>query len=191
MSPAKYKVTFWADKLRVLQASSSALMRTGQTIIRDLLIDALLASQEGVLHKRADGHGTYAAGNRGDVAALGSYLVKLDIAAQTESALLGGIGHAGGAYVYDDGALLDHIGLYESGLSQSCYYDIGLEALLLDIGCVAVADGYGAVTGVGFLHQKAGHGLAYNVAAAQYDGLLAAGLDVVALEQLHDAVRCS
>ena len=53
-----------------------------------------------------------------------------------------------------------------------------------------MADGYGAVTGVGFLHEQAGHGLAYDVAASQYYGFLAAGLDIVALKQFHDAVGC-
>ena len=147
-----------------------------------------MTCKQGVLHKRADGHGTYAAGNGSDETALGGNLVKLDIAAQTESALLCGIGYTGGAYVYDYGALLDHIGLDETGLAKGGYYDIGLEALLLDVCGVTVAYGHGAVTRVGFLHQQAGHGLAHYVAAAQYHGFLAAGLDVVALEQFHDAV---
>jgi hypothetical protein len=143
-------------------------------------IDSFLAGQQGVFHERTDGHGTYTAGNGSYIAAQRCNLIKLNVAAQAESALLSLIGYAGRAYIDDNGSGFNHIGCNESGLAECSYDDVGLTALLFDIYSIAVADCHGAVAGIAFLHKQHGHRLAYYVASAQYDTFLTAGLNIVA-----------
>ena len=151
-----------------------------------LFIIFLFPGSEGVLHQRADGHRPYTTWNRRDKAALGTNLIKLHIAVQTEATLAGGIGYTGGTYVDDDGTVLNHIGGDKVGLSDSCDDNVGLAALLLQRLGMRVADGDSGVA-ILLLHHELGHGLANDILAAEDDTLLTAGLDIIALQQGNDA----
>ena len=50
-----------------------------------------------------------------------------------------------------------------------------------------MAYGHGAVAGLRLLHEQRCHRLADDIAATQDHGMLAACLDAVSLEKLHDA----
>ena len=152
-----------------------------------LLVDFFLCGEEGVAHERADGHGTDASGHGGDERALFGHVVEVDVAAQTETALAGGVGHARGANVDDCGARFHHVGGDEEGRAEGGDDDVGFGAGLLDVGRGAVEHGDGGVAGIGLLHHQVCHGLADDVAAAEHHTLLTLGGHVVAAEQFDDA----
>lgn len=127
---------------------------------------------EGIHHEGADGHGTYAAWNGGDVGAFGGYFVELDVAAEAEAFRTGRVGDAGGADVDDYCAFLDHVGGDELRLADGCDDDVGLSAFVLEGGRVAVAYGDGGVADVLLDHELC-HGFADNIGTAEDDTLLA------------------
>ncbi len=96
-----------------------------------LLIVLLLACCQGVLHQRADGHGTNAARYGRDVRLLRCYLVKLHVAAEAEAALAGRIERsARRADINDDCAFFHHVGRDKLGTANGSDDDVGLTALL-------------------------------------------------------------
>ena len=95
-----------------------------------------------------------------------------------------------GGIMQSDGTLLHHVGRHEVGLTDGGNDDVGLAALLLQRLRARVADGNSRIA-VLLLHHQLGHRLADDVGAAEYDALLAACLDAVALQQRDDAKRRS
>ena len=142
--------------------------------------------KEGILHERSDGHRTYATGNGSDIGALGSYVLEVNIAAQTETALARSVGHAGGTNVDDGSAIFHHVGSHETGLAESCDDDVGRTAYLLDVGSSRVADSYGSVAGITFLHHESSHGFTDDIAAAEHYAVLALGRYLIAGKELED-----
>ncbi len=146
---------------------------------------------ERILHQRADGHRANAAGNGRDEGALGSHFVELDVTLELEARLLGGIGNAGGAHIDDRGALLHHVGGDELRLANGCDKDISRSTDFLEVFRSTVAHGHCGIAGIGLLHHQLSHGLAHDVRTSKHYAVLALGLDMVALQQVHDAHRCS
>ena len=147
-----------------------------------LTVVLLFAGCQRVLHQRADGHGTHAARNGGDVGALGTDFVELHIAIKAETALTGGIRNTRGAHVNNDCTLFHHVGGHKVGLADGGDDDVGLTALLFQRLRSRVAHGDGSVA-ILLLHHELCHGLAYDVASAQDNTLLARGLNVITLQQ--------
>jgi len=145
----------------------------------------MFACGKGVEHEHANRHWPYSTGDGRDVGAEWCHVFEIDIALQTEAALLGGIGYACGAHINDDGSLLHHVGLEERRLSDGCDDDVGLQAFLLEGLAATVANGHGGIA-ILLLHHELCHGFAHDVAAAKDDALLAARRYLVAAKQLED-----
>ena len=87
---------------------------------------------QGILHEHTDSHRAYSTGNRRNVRAERGNIFEINIATQTEAILACGIRNTGGAYIYNSGSRLYHIGCYKSGLSYGCNDNICLQALFLE-----------------------------------------------------------
>lgn len=151
----------------------------------------MLGSRQRVEHERHYGHRTDTAGDRGDVRALGSYMFKVHISRQTEAALARGVRDTCRADVHDYGTVLHHILGDKSGLSECCDYDVGLTALLFDVGSGAVTYGYSGVARLTLAEHKHCNGFANNITSSENDTLLAACRYLIAAQKLDDAGGCS
>src|SRR5690606_20882854 len=147
-----------------------------------------LSGLERVLQQRSDGHGTDAARHRGDEGALVLHIGEVHVASEAEAGRAGVIAQAGDAHVHDDCALLDHVGGHEVGLADGHDQDVGTAADLRHVRRAAVYEGHGAVAGIAVAGHQHCHWRANDVAAANHHTVLAHGVDVIALQQFHDAV---
>src|SRR5260370_4207660 len=86
-----------------------------------------------------------------------------------------GVGNTVGANIDDRGAGLDPIGFHVAGFAHGGDNDIGAAENLGEIARFGMADGDG---GIG-VHEKKGHGLADDVAAAEDHGVGAFDFDIV------------
>ena len=106
----------------------------------------MFACSKGVEHEHANRHWPYSTWNRRYVGTKRSHILEIDITLQTEAALLRGIRNTRGAHINNDCSLLHHVGLKESGLSDGCDNDVGLQAFLFEGLAAAVANGYASVS---------------------------------------------
>ena len=60
--------------------------------------------------------------------------------------------------------------------------------MLPEVAGLGVADGDGAVAGLGVGAEEDAHGSADDIAAADHDGVHAAGIDLIVFEEKQDAV---
>jgi hypothetical protein len=152
------------------------------------VVISFCAGSEGIFHECGDGHGAYAAGYRGDIAANGAYFFEVDVSFQGKAAFFAGIGDAGDADVDDDGAFFDHGGVDEFRFAQGGDYYIALQAYFFKVVGMGVANGDGAVAGVGVSTEEDAHGAADDVAAADYYCVFAAGIYLIVFEEEHDPI---
>src|SRR5690606_34225611 len=78
---------------------------------------------------------------------------------------------------------------YEVGLADGDDQDIGAAAYLRHVRRAAVHQGNGTVSRIAVAGHQHCHRSADDVAAAYHDAVLANGVDVVAFQQFHNAVR--
>lgn len=111
-------------------------------------------------------------------------MLEVNIAAEAETALTGGVGNSGGAYVNHDGTRLDHILGHETGLTEGGDDDVGLGAYFIEIFRAAVADGHRAVARLTLLHKQSGNRLAHDVAAAYHNAMTTRGGYLITAKKL-------
>lgn len=143
---------------------------------------------ESIFHEGGDGHGAYAAGDGGDIAAKRGDFVEFDVTFEGKAALFRSVGDAGDADVDDDGARLDHIGGHEFRAAKGCHEDIRLPAYLPEVAGMRMADRYGTVAGIGIAAEQDAHGASYDIATSYDYGVQAPGIDLIMFQQQHDAV---
>ena len=100
---------------------------------------ACFGSLHGIDEQHGNGHGAYAAWHGGDVAGDLSDVVVVHIAAQFACFV---VVHA---YVDNDCARFYHVGGEDVGFAYGCDDDVGLQGVLFEVGCAAVADGDGGI----------------------------------------------
>ena len=153
------------------------------------VVISFLTGGESIFHQCCDGHRSYAAGHRGDIAAKGRYFVEFDVSFEGEAGFFSGIGHSGDADVDNDGARPDHGSVDEFGPAEGCDDDIALKAELAQVMGMRVADGDGAIAWLGIGAEQDAHGSADDIAAADDDGMFATGIDLIVFEEQEDTVR--
>lgn len=143
---------------------------------------ANLPCLNGIGQEHGNGHGADTAGHGSDGRALFGSGGEIHITAQACPAVFL---NAVDAHVDDDRAGFEHIGGDETGASQRCAQNVGGAAFFREIGCAGMAHGHGGVAAPGSEQQS--QRAAYQAAAAHDHGLSAAGGDMVAIQQAHDA----
>lgn len=136
-----------------------------------LLIVFFLSCSQCILHQRTDCHGADTTWNRCDIAAFRCDLLKVYITVEPETAFSCCVWDSCRTYIYNDGTAFNHIGRYKIWTANRRYDDIGFTTLFLQIGRMAVTNGYRGVT-ILLLHHQLGHGFANNIASSQNDALL-------------------
>ena len=147
----------------------------------------MFACSKGVEHEHAYCHRPYSTRDGRYVGTERCHILEIDIALQTEAALLRSIRNSRCAHINNDCSLLHHVCLKESGLSDGCDNDVGLQAFLFEGLAAAVANGYGGVA-ILLLHHELSHRFAHDIAATKDDALLAARRYLVTAKQLQDAL---
>ena len=153
------------------------------------VVISFLAGGESIFHQCCNGHRSYAAGHGGDIAAEGGYFIEFNVSFEGEAGFFSGIGQPGDADIYNNSPGFDHGGVDEFGPAEGCDDDIALKAEFTQVMGMGVADGDGAIAGLGVGAEQDAHGSADDIAAADDDGMFATGVDLIVFEEQEDAVR--
>ncbi|PMB72907.1 hypothetical protein BM221_000324 [Beauveria bassiana] len=149
-----------------------------------LVLEEDIGGLDNIFKEHSDGHGPDTARNGGDDRGdLGSRL-KVDVADETLTRLLASVRYEVGANIDNDGAFFEPLALNKVRRANGSNDNVGGLDVVLETSGFGVADGDGGIC----VAQQVAHGAANNVAATDYNGVLAGQTDAGLLQEVHDTL---